>query len=110
MFTDPKHIKIEDPGHVEGNPVFAYLDAFDQDKEGLEKMKDHYRQGGLGDVTVKKHLNEVLQNLLKPIRTRREKLSKDPGETENLLDKFPEIAKEMKDTPTEAGQQELIKE
>lgn len=71
MFTDPNHVRAEDPGNVEGNPVFVYLDAFDPDKDRVQKMKEHYTRGGLGDVTVKKHLNDVLQELLAPIRKRR---------------------------------------
>lgn len=77
MFTDPNHIKITDPGKVEGNTVFTYLDAFSNDKEEVEKLKEHYRRGGLGDVKLKKYLNEVLQLELEPIRNRRKELSKD---------------------------------
>lgn len=85
MYTDPKHIRVEDPGTVEGNPVFTYLDAFDPDKEKLEEMKNHYRRGGLGDVTVKKRLIEVLLKELEPIRLKREKLAKDPGYIMKIL-------------------------
>ena len=71
MFTDPDHLRIEDPGKVEGNPVFIYLDVFGRDKEKIKEMKEHYELGGLGDVTVKKYLNEVMQEFLEPIRQRR---------------------------------------
>jgi tryptophanyl-tRNA synthetase len=78
MYTDPNHLRVEDPGMVEGNPVFTYLDAFDSDKESLEELKAHYKRGGLGDSVVKKRLNDVLQAFLEPIRLRREELAKDP--------------------------------
>lgn len=80
MYTDQNHLRVEDPGQVEGNPVFTYLDAFAKDEDfekygleykNLDEMKDHYRRGGLGDVKVKKFLNNVLQAELKPIRERR---------------------------------------
>lgn len=80
MYTDPNHLRVEDPGQVEGNPVFTYLDAFatqehvDEYLDGyanLEELKDHYKRGGLGDVKVKKFLNNVLQEVLEPIRNRR---------------------------------------
>jgi tryptophanyl-tRNA synthetase len=75
MYTDPKHIHVADPGQVEGNPVFSYLDAFGTDKQVIADMKAHYAKGGLGDVKVKRYLNDVLQDFLEPIRTRREKLA-----------------------------------
>ena len=80
MFTDPNHLRVEDPGKVEGNPVFIYLDAFCRpehfaeflpDYNNLDELKDHYRRGGLGDVKVKKFLNNVIQSELAPIRERR---------------------------------------
>ena len=92
MYTDPKHLRVEDPGTVEDNPVFAYLDAFDPDKEALEAMKDHYRRGGLGDVKVKKRLQEVLSAELDPIRARREELAKDPGAVMRILKEGTEAA------------------
>ena len=85
MFTDPNHIHVNDPGLVEGNPVFSYLDAFDPDKNALEEMKTHYRRGGLGDVKVKKHLIAILESFLKPIRIRRDDFAKDPAEVLNVL-------------------------
>ncbi|QNW95465.1 tryptophan--tRNA ligase [Acinetobacter seifertii] len=77
MYTDPNHLRIEDPGQVEGNIVFTYLDAFDPNKEEVEELKAHYRRGGLGDGTVKKRLEGVLKELITPIRERREELAKD---------------------------------
>ena len=81
MYTDPTHVQVSDPGHVEGNPVFTYLDAFSKpehftqflpDYANLDELKDHYTRGGLGDMKVKKFLNNVLQDVLTPIRERRE--------------------------------------
>jgi len=77
MYTDPNHLRVEDPGQVEGNPVFIYLDAFDPDQQGLEEMKAHYQRGGLGDSIVKRRLNDALQAFLEPIRKRREEYAKD---------------------------------
>lgn len=77
MFTDPNHLRVEDPGQVENNPVFTYLDAFGEDKEAINEMKEHYKRGGLGDVKVKRYLNEVLQAELEPIRNRRKEFEKD---------------------------------
>lgn len=86
MYTDPGHLRVEDPGKVEGNPVFTYLDAFCKpehfteflpDYQNLDELKDHYRRGGLGDVKVKKFLNNVLQETLRPIREKRHEYEKD---------------------------------
>lgn len=85
MFTDPNHLRVEDPGRVEGNPVFSYLDAFDPDKQGLDELKAHYRKGGLGDVVIKKRLNDVLQDVLAPIRERRQEFEKNPGDVMEIL-------------------------
>ena len=80
MFTDPNHLRVEDPGKVEGNPVFVYLDAFCKPEyfqeflpeySGLDELKAHYQRGGLGDMKVKKFLNNVMQAELRPIRERR---------------------------------------
>lgn len=80
MFTDPTHIKVSDPGHIEGNTVFTYLDIFDEDKAKVADLKAQYQAGGLGDVKIKRYLNEVLQATLKPIRERREQYAQDiPG-------------------------------
>lgn len=77
MYTDPNHIRVEDPGQIEGNTVFTYLDVFATDKNAVEEMKEHYKRGGLGDMKVKKYLNEVIQAELEPIRNRRIELEKD---------------------------------
>ena len=86
MFTDPNHLRVEDPGRVEGNPVFIYLDAFCRDEHfakylpdyrNLDELKAHYTRGGLGDVKVKRFLNSVLQEELEPIRQRRKEIAKD---------------------------------
>ncbi|USN51411.1 MAG: tryptophan--tRNA ligase [Myxococcales bacterium] len=78
MFTDPDHLQVSDPGKVEGNIVFHYLDAFHSNKEEVAQLKAHYQKGGLGDVTIKKILNQTLQDFLSPIREKRERLnSKD---------------------------------
>ncbi len=86
MFTDPNHLRVEDPGTVEGNPVFIYLDAFCRDEhfakylpdyKNLDELKAHYTRGGLGDVKVKRFLNSVLQDELRPIRERRREIAKD---------------------------------
>ena len=78
MFTDPGHLRASDPGRVEGNPVFTYLRAFDPDPARVAELEAHYTRGGLGDVTVKRHLVEVLEGVLSPIRTRRAELARDP--------------------------------
>lgn len=85
MFTDPAHLRAADPGQVEGNPVFAYLDAFDPDPARVQALKDHYRAGGLGDVTVKRHLLDVLDAELTPIRERRATYAQDPQAVMDLL-------------------------
>ncbi len=95
MYTDPGHLRVEDPGKVEGNPVFTYLDAFDTDLSAVEELKAHYQRGGLGDSVVKKRLNEVLQAFLEPIRTRREEFAKDPQEVMNILLKGSSAAAEV---------------
>lgn len=83
MYTDPNHIKVSDPGCVEGNVVFAYLDAFHTDKEIVETLKMDYQKGGLGDIVIKQILNDCLQNLLEPIRAKRERL--DTKEIKEML-------------------------
>ncbi|MDO1604639.1 tryptophan--tRNA ligase [Lactobacillus sp. YT155] len=77
MYTDPNHIRVEDPGQVEGNTVFTYLDVFAPDKEEVAKLKEQYQAGGLGDVKVKRYLNEILQAEFEPIRKRREEFAQD---------------------------------
>ena len=78
MYTDPNHIHVEDPGQVEGNMVFTYLDVFGKDKAYIEELKEHYRRGGLGDVKIKRYLIDVLEAELAPIRARRLEFAKDP--------------------------------
>lgn len=94
MYTDPNHIKVEDPGQVEGNIVFTYLDVFCKEDsfkkylpeyKNLDELKDHYRRGGLGDMKIKRFLNDVLQEELRPIRERREELAKNPEYVFNIL-------------------------
>ena len=103
MFPDPNHIRIEDPGSLEGNTVFTYLDAFCNDQhfeeylpdyKNLDELKEHYQRGGLGDVKVKKFLNNVLQEELEPIRKRREELQKDIPYVYEVLKKGSEVARE----------------
>ena len=113
MYTDPNHIKVSDPGKVEGNVVFTYLDVFCKEDsfekylpeyKNLDELKDHYRRGGLGDMKIKAFLNDVLQEELKPIREKREELSKNPEYvysvlkqgTENARKKAAETLKEVK--------------
>lgn len=92
MYTDPGHLRVEDPGKVEGNPVFAYLDAFDPDVLYVTALKERYARGGLGDATVKKRLTEVVQALLGPIRKRREEFAQDPQLLWKLLKEGSEKA------------------
>ena len=103
MFTDPDHIRIEDPGKLEGNTVFTYLDAFCQpehfaeflpDYQNLDELKAHYQRGGLGDVKVKKFLNNVMQSLLSPMRERRAQWEGRLPEVYEILKKGSEIAAE----------------
>jgi tryptophanyl-tRNA synthetase len=95
MFTDPKHLRVEDPGTVEGNVVFSYLDAFDPDIARVEEMKAHYRRGGLGDGVVKQRLRDVLEEMLKPIRARRAEFAADRGEVMRMLKAGTERAREV---------------
>ena len=104
MYTDPDHIKITDPGKIEGNTVFTYLDAFCQpehferylpDYANLDELKEHYQRGGLGDVKVKKFLNNVLQETLEPIRNRRKELEKDIPAIYEMLKKSSEEAEKV---------------
>lgn len=86
MYTDPKHIHIENSGCVEGNIVFTYLDAFDPDKKTVDKLKKQYRKGGLGDVAIKKRLIEVLENFLDSIRKKRAEFAKNPKAVMKILE------------------------
>ena len=104
MFTDPNHLKVSDPGQVEGNPVFIYLDAFCRDEhfaefcpdyQNLDEMKAHYSRGGLGDVKVKKFLNNVIQSELAPIRARRKEFEKDIPAVFDILRRGSLAAREV---------------
>lgn len=104
MFTDPNHLRVEDPGEVEGNPVFIYLDAFSTKEhfeeflpeyEGLDELKAHYKRGGLGDVKVKKFLNNVMQSVLAPIRERRKVWEKDIPAVYDILKEGSEKAEKV---------------
>lgn len=101
MFTDPGHLRVQDPGKVEGNPVFIYLEAFSNEDQfarylpeyqNIQEMEDHYARGGLGDVKVKKFLNNVMQEELEPIRKRRKEFEKDIPEIYNILKKGSDVA------------------
>ena len=109
MFTDPNHLKITDPGNLEGNTVFTYLDAFCTDEDfakylpdykNLDELKAHYQRGGLGDMKVKKFLNSILQAELEPIRNRRK-------EYENNIDFVYNVLKEGCDKAREIASQTL---
>jgi len=78
MFTDPTHLRISDPGHVENNPVFIYLDAFHQNAKELDELKAHYQRGGLGDVALKQILAKDIGDFLEPIRERRDHFKAHP--------------------------------
>lgn len=102
MYTDPDHLRVDDPGKVEGNAVFTYLDAFSTDADfadfwpeyaNLEELKDHYRRGGLGDMKCKKFLNTILNNMLEPMRVRRHEFEQDIPEIYNILKKGTEQAR-----------------
>ena len=94
MYTDPTHIKVSDPGHIEGNVVFTYLDAFCNDTATVNEMKEHYQRGGLGDVKVKKYLLNVLEETLTLIRERRKKYENDPAQVMSMLKAGTEKARE----------------
>jgi tryptophanyl-tRNA synthetase len=85
MFTDSEHVRASDPGRVEGNVVFAYLDAFDSRRDEVEDLKRRYRAGGLGDVALKARLDDVLQAILEPIRSRRALLARDPAAVQKII-------------------------
>ncbi len=103
MYTDPLHVNLNDPGHVEGNAVFTYLDAFSRPEhfaqywpeyQNLDELKDHYRRGGLGDMKCKKFLNQILNEFLEPMRQRRHEFEQDIPEIYNILRKGTERARE----------------
>ena len=104
MYTDPLHIQVSDPGHIEGNTVFTYLDAFCKPEDfaefwpeyaSLDEVKEHYQRGGLGDVKVKKFLNKVIQAALEPIRARRKEYEKDIPAVYEILKAGSERAREL---------------
>ena len=95
MYTDPAHVRASDPGCVDGNVVFAYLDAFDADVAGVEELKARYRRGGLGDVVLKRRLEDVLEHLVAPMRARRAALAKDRTYVREILREGTEHAHEV---------------
>lgn len=97
MYTDPNHVRVEDPGQIEGNMVFHYLDIFgrEEDQADIAAMKEHYQRGGLGDVKTKCYLLEILERELAPIRERRLEYAKDMGEVFRMLEKGSEAAREV---------------
>lgn len=95
MFTDPAHLRVEDPGKTEGNVVFAYLAAFDPDQAAVAALGEHYRRGGLGDSALKKRLVDVLQALLAPIRERRARFAHDPAEAMRFVAQGTAAAREI---------------
>lgn len=94
MYTDPNHIRVEDPGQIEGNTVFTYLDIFAEDKQKVADLKEQYQKGGLGDVKVKRYLNEILQAEFAPIRARRQEFANDIPAVYDMLKKGSEKANE----------------
>jgi len=103
MYTDPTHINLNDPGHVEGNAVFTYLDAFSRPEhfaqywpeyQNLDELKDHYQRGGLGDMKCKKFLNQILNEFLEPMRQRRHEFEQDIPEIYNILRRGTDKARE----------------
>lgn len=97
MYTDPNHLRVEEPGRVEGNTVFSYLDAFHPDKPLVAELKAHYRRGGLGDMKCKRILNDCLQELLAPMRERRRQALADKGQLLAILQKGTEEARAISD-------------
>lgn len=95
MYTDPNHLRVEDPGQIEGNPVFIYLDQFGKDKTKIDSLKEHYQRGGLGDSKVKEYLFEVLEEWIAPIRVRRESVAKNPEKVRRMLHEGSEKAREV---------------
>jgi tryptophanyl-tRNA synthetase len=95
MYTDRNHLRASDPGRVEGNVVFAYLDAFDPDAAAVNELKARYRAGGLGDVALKRRLEDVLEALVAPIRDRRAELARDPAYVTAVLQQGSERARDV---------------
>lgn len=95
MYTDPNHLRVEDPGDTKNNPVFIYLDVFASDKKKVAEMKAQYEKGGLGDVKCKQYLNEVLQELIAPIRERRKEFAKDMKRVEKIFEEGSKRAQKV---------------
>ncbi|MBI3798200.1 MAG: tryptophan--tRNA ligase [Deltaproteobacteria bacterium] len=95
MYTDSGHLRVSDPGKVEGNVVFMYLDAFEENTALVDELKAHYRRGGLGDGTLKQMLEVRLQEMLAPIRERRHQLAHDPGQVMDILREGSEVARQV---------------
>ena len=97
MYTDPNHVRVEDPGQIAGNMVFHYLDIFgrEEDQADISAMKEHYQRGGLGDVKTKRYLLDILERELAPIRERRLEYAKDIGEVFRMLEKGSQAAREV---------------
>lgn len=95
MYTDPNHLRVEDPGEIEGNVVFTYLDAFDDDTKTVQELKDHYSRGGLGDMKVKKYLYEVMEHKFKDIREKRAELAKDIFQIEQIVKEGTDRAQDI---------------
>jgi tryptophanyl-tRNA synthetase len=104
MYTDSTHLRADDPGHVEGNVVFTYLDAFDDDQEAVEELKTHYRRGGLADRAIKARLDDVLQNLIAPIRQRRMDIAQHPDHVLEVIRHGTAKARER----TEATKRQVV--
>ena len=97
MYTDPGHVRASDPGRVEGNVVFAYLDAFDSDAAAVAELKARYRHGGLGDMVLKRRLIDVLEQHIAPIRDRRAALAQDPGYVRGIIERGTAAARRISD-------------
>ncbi|EAU48309.1 tryptophan--tRNA ligase [Salipiger bermudensis] len=104
MFTDPNHLRVEDPGRVEGNVVFTYLDAFDPNQDTLAELKTQYQRGGLGDGKLKARLEAILQDLIAPIRARRAELVQDRGYVFDVIREGTQRARER----TEATKRDVV--
>jgi len=104
MFTDPNHLRVDDPGCIEGNVVFTYLDAFDQEQDGLAELKAQYQRGGVGDGKIKARLEAILQELIGPIRQRRAQLAEDRGYILEVIKEGTARARER----TEATKRDVV--
>ncbi len=107
MYTDCNHLRVEDPGQVEGNVVFSFLDAFDEQAQEVEELKAHYRRGGLGDSVLKRRLEERLQALLAPVRERRQAYARQPEEVRHILREGTLRARQVAATTVDSVKREL---